>query len=181
MLSMEPYIDGVYDDLRSSTKKVYKKVVNNRELELYKLAEKHGLCPKLIEVYDYKGIITITQEEQVIRINEHPYVLVNEYFPKTLYNYNSKDILSIFDKIGEVMKKLHSIGIAHLDSNPGNIVIDNDERVLLIDFGNSDYIKNITIQDAQEDSFNWNKKFNTVEELLAYEETSTYRDAFYDY
>ena|SRR3989344_6993766 len=181
MLCIEPYIDGVYVDSRSSTGKVYKKVVDARELELYKFVEKHGLCPKLIEVYDYTGKITIIVKKKVTVItepgreqSEPHYVLVNEYFPKTLADFD--DFSPLLAEIEKVMKKLHSIGVAHLDSHPDNIVVDGERLILLIDFGNSDYIKNITVKDAQNDEFNWGKKFDTVEELLAYEETTTYKE-----
>lgn len=45
------------------------------------------------------------------------------------------DINSIFKDIESVVKHLHSLGLAHNDLNPMNIMTDKKKRPILIDFG----------------------------------------------
>jgi eukaryotic-like serine/threonine-protein kinase len=42
-----------------------------------------------------------------------------------------------FIQVGEALKEIHSRNLLHRDINPNNIIIDDDDNVTLIDFGNA--------------------------------------------
>ncbi len=73
--------------------------------------------------------------------------IVLDYFPgksleETLREeelLSSAEILEIVTRIGEALKRLHSVGIIHRDVKPSNIIYDKTAKsVVLIDFGLAD-------------------------------------------
>ncbi len=48
---------------------------------------------------------------------------------------NEKEVVDIANKIGDALAAVHAAGLIHRDIKPDNIMLTNDGRVVLIDFG----------------------------------------------
>ncbi len=48
---------------------------------------------------------------------------------------NLSSALRVIEQIMDALKKVHEAGIIHRDLKPGNIMIDSDQRAILVDFG----------------------------------------------
>lgn len=46
-----------------------------------------------------------------------------------------RDVLQIFIDLGNALHNVHELGVVHRDIKPGNIVVDEDGRAVLVDFG----------------------------------------------
>lgn len=102
-----------------------KNYVNEREKDIFILAEKHGLTPKLIEIQYDKTIDFFT--------------LITEK-----YDYDLDDYLEKHPEAHHRLKfeahvlldRLHQLGYAHSDIHAGNFVVKG-EKLAMIDFGES--------------------------------------------
>ena len=56
---------------------------------------------------------------------------------KTGVPLSEKEVLNILNQILDALEEVHNLKIWHLDLKPGNILIDNEGNVVLIDFGAS--------------------------------------------
>lgn len=97
-----------------------------------------GCDPNILCFYDSKTF-TIERSRYYVIVSEYIKGMdLNKYIKrlKESKRYPSpKDLLSIMLDILSGLKKVHSKGISHRDIKPGNIMIDNQGIVKLIDFG----------------------------------------------
>lgn len=119
--------------LRDNIDNTISKVVNSKELELYRLAEKDKLTPILIS-YDKIG-----EDEYCVTMARYSHTL------HELIQYRDRNLLSdLILRVRDLLVKLHGIGIFHGDVSEENIVYDKStDRVALIDFGLSRHISSI--------------------------------------
>jgi len=163
----------------------YTKKVSLQELEFNRMAEKQDICPRIVSVEKYEGkswyyrkvdgIIHVDNEHKVLDPTQY-YIMTSELYPGTLYEYleNTKDT-KIFKKVSEKVKKLHELGILHGDLHQNNIVMNPSTKdVRIIDLGNSCYISELTVEDAQNDTLFWKRTFSTVKELVEHEENEIF-------
>ncbi len=79
--------------------------------------------------------------------NGHPFIIMEFVEGETLKAYldykkpNQKDSLKMFSEIGAAVRAAHSNLILHLDIKPGNLIIEKDDRVKLLDFGIAQRLK----------------------------------------
>lgn len=52
------------------------------------------------------------------------------------------EAMTIFNQVLDALEEVHNLKIWHLDLKPGNILVDNDGNVVLIDFGASKQLSN---------------------------------------
>jgi predicted Ser/Thr protein kinase len=95
------------------------------EVEIQNIAASLGIAPKIL-TYGKDFIIM----DYINGINLYDY--------RTKYPQNKY----IIEKINKAYDKLHHANILHNDAVPGNILIDNNNKVYIIDYGTSEYNKN---------------------------------------
>ncbi len=69
---------------------------------------------------------------------EQGWILMSKIEGITLYDYlNSKEDsnTSVINSFGKIIRKLHEVGISHGDLTTHNVLIDNNGKLSLIDFG----------------------------------------------
>ena len=89
--------------------KTFKKHCYTREIEIYKIAEKHGIAPPIVTT-EGRNLTTICM------------------------NPITGDWKKYEHKINALIAKLHDLGIIWLDVHLGNVVIDDNDQPFLIDF-----------------------------------------------
>lgn len=107
----------------------YIKIVNQKELDLFLIANKAGLTPNLINVESFNNKFKLTMKK----------------FSHTLFDIKDKTLYNdICDRAKILVQKLHKINIYHGDLSEENIVYDKEtNKVALIDFGLSEFISSI--------------------------------------
>lgn len=95
----------------------------------------------------YKKLISITNENVVkiyeIALIENEFYAVQEFVQGiTLEDYLNKNGCLDDDKIKDItlqicngLEAIHAVGIVHRDINPNNIMITENEKIVIIDFG----------------------------------------------
>ncbi len=66
---------------------------------------------------------------------------LNEHLKRTGQPFTEHEVLDILDQLLDGLAAVHEEKLVHLDLKPSNIMIDEDGRVLLIDFGASKQLK----------------------------------------
>jgi len=103
-----------------------------REYDIHMYCAKHNIAPKIIKVGQLK-----------LKGKDYWYIIMKRY-GTTLFDYihnqkNKKIRADDFDKIKEVIEKMHEIGVYHEDLHEGNIMFDVDgkniKNIKIIDFG----------------------------------------------
>jgi serine/threonine protein kinase len=120
------------------------KLVDQDELDIYMLAEKHDLAPKLISYTNlktytkkdtYNKEYTTTQYEMITEKYSHTLLKAMIEFPYIAY--------SLLERLSLLINNLHEIDIYHNDVHAQNIVYDiKTDRLKFIDFGLSYRISN---------------------------------------
>jgi len=87
--------------------------------------------PNVIKIYEYG----ISESEEI------PYIIM-EYMPgqplnhyMRMYSFTNEQIISIVRQIAESLNAVHAHNILHRDIKPGNILMTEDIRLKLTDFG----------------------------------------------
>lgn len=94
-----------------------------REINFYELLKNHphpNICI-------YKGCIINKNNNRIESI-------VLKKYEKTLYNIENFDKKKAIDGISSALNHIHSLGYIYTDLNPNNIMFDENNNVVLIDF-----------------------------------------------
>lgn len=75
---------------------------------------------------------------------------------------NTLDRETIVENIGSGLSHLHSLGMAHNDINPSNIMFDENDRLVIIDLGASRQIGNML---SQTGTPGWNEGFDRTSSI----------------
>lgn len=86
--------------------------------------------PNIVKVYDF-GIDKKTKIPYLI-LEYIEGKLLNDI---SIFNMNKSLKIDIFKTLLNTVKYIHSKNIIHADINPSNIIIDNNNKIILIDFG----------------------------------------------
>lgn len=122
------------------------KFTNKNEAEIYNLLSREGIAPPML-IDDLGYTMLITSKRLWDRHNGH----IGE---------NMKQILL------EKVQKMHDLGIFHGDLHERNVVLSENEP-FIIDFGNSEFIKDMIID---ENDKGWYKpKEKTIQSYLDFE------------
>ena len=98
--------------------------------EAYRLFQfSHPNVVKVTDVFEDNGTAYYVME-YVDGVSLQEYI--KKYGPLT-----EERLLPYLDQILSALNYVHSKGVLHLDLKPGNIMLDNDGRIVLIDFGAS--------------------------------------------
>lgn len=92
---------------------------------ILKLSEKDGI----VKMYFY--------DEIVINNNIYPLICMKKYKGKLCYNenYSEAEIIDLVKQILNATNLMHKEGIIHRDLKPDNLLIDEDGRLYIADFG----------------------------------------------
>jgi len=82
-------------------------------------------------------VIPLTLHEDYITL---PFMKHGDLY-SNLNRYNKKQLDCIFKEIVIIIDTMHSVGVAHRDIKLENILIDDDYKIHLIDFGECDIFK----------------------------------------
>lgn len=96
--------------------------------------------PKIYLKYKTKDYIALIME----RING---ITLNEYLKLNLNNNNIKSIGEIVSSLYTTVLALHNIGYTHGDLHGNNIIIYDNNKVKLIDFGQSELVGKMSASD----------------------------------
>jgi eukaryotic-like serine/threonine-protein kinase len=107
---------------------------NRQILEFQQEAEFLSRCahPKIVEIYDY------------FEENNTSYIVTEMLSGKSLTEIlkqkgkiPAKKVRHYFIQVGEALEKIHSVNLLHRDINSNNIIVDSQDNIKLIDFGNA--------------------------------------------
>jgi serine/threonine protein kinase len=68
--------------------------------------------------------------------------LATTFYAMSLTQYQNSDLHNLMEKMITAIKHLHSVYIVHSDIKPDNIMVDNRENLVIIDFGLSSLFYN---------------------------------------
>ncbi len=140
----ESWIDG---SMRQGTSIIYPMNITpqarNKQIdEVFREAQNLYKCPhpNIVKVYEW------------FAANNTAYIVMELISGKSLYDLlqqqgklSESQVTKYLISICEALKQIHSIGLLHRDIKPENILIDSQDRPVLIDFGNArEYIANKT-------------------------------------
>jgi serine/threonine protein kinase len=112
-LKYQQEIDHVYNE-----KKVMQRILD----------EKIENCATLVTTFKADDCVNFVQEFVEGK-------LLTEYIKSEMKCFNHKTVKHIFMQVLKIIKNLHSHGILYRDLKLTNLIINEDERVTLIDFG----------------------------------------------
>lgn len=123
--------------------KILKENINIKilENEIEKLLELNH--ENIVKLIDYKKEYGIEPAFMILEYIEGKSL---EEILKENEDIKEKEIYSIFYQIAEGLKYLHSKNIIHKDLKPKNILFTSENKVKIIDFGISDYLKDNNIK-----------------------------------
>lgn len=84
--------------------------------------------PKILDVFE-------TESEMLIVRNYIEAVTLDKRFNEIKKRERHTFLCEVLRQLGQLLNHLHEMGIYHCDLKPGNILIDSEEKVHLIDFG----------------------------------------------
>jgi tRNA A-37 threonylcarbamoyl transferase component Bud32 len=105
-----------------------------REIAMWKKIQGLGLCPMLIEYYHHKG--KIPEEDYFILVTEAydksiKDALRDVYDPEPQHDNIRRLRVLLFEKVKDILLKLHDNGIAHGDAHFGNFMIKCENKEVL--------------------------------------------------
>lgn len=109
---------------------LYKAVFTREMRALYRLNK----CDNIVKILgdDY---LTVEKTKENVGIIYLEYIKGIELGRASIENFSSKDKFSIIKQLLDAIEVSHSNGIIHRDINPNNIMLTEDNKVKLIDFG----------------------------------------------
>lgn len=120
-----------------------------RETKILKKLEEIGVrVPKLLNVKD-DGFAIVMEKIEGIRLKDlmmtADFGENNKETKKDCQKFDSKrlDYKKYFRDLGSIVAKMHCNGIIHSDLTTSNILVDNSERLVIIDFGLSFFSQKI--------------------------------------
>ena len=127
------------------------KIVNFNELYFNIITSTHDISPTLLNYH--------------LSENGNHQMNVDKY-PYTLFDFEMKDRSKYLDQLKILVNNLHQLGIVHNDLSEENIVISKEGIVKLIDFGRSKLIQNITQEDIEDRSDEFNLSLSSKQDYL---------------
>lgn len=136
----EFFIKGINERLDEGTNVSISNSVNTKLFEAQK--EKFKKEARRLRKLNNKHIVRVYD---LFEENETAYYVMDyikgeslsSRFKKTGVPLSEKEVLNILNQILDALEEVHNLKIWHLDLKPGNILIDNEGNVVLIDFGAS--------------------------------------------
>jgi len=153
----------------------YAKEIKESELNLFLLAEKNNLTPKLISYTKIKadnkstsyhesihpslkthGEVFNEDQLQQVGVDCARFLLIMESFPETIYDimqdhHRMKEGVQLLERCKFLVRKLHGLDILHGDLSEENIVYNKaTDQLALIDFGLSKIISTISKDEVEE-------------------------------
>ena len=134
----------VYKVQNITTKNIYSaKIISMKDMENQDFNESIKNEINILNKIDHPNIIKLIDSFSIKNDqNEELFVILTEYCSNgNLYDYikilgyiNTEDIAIIIKGLSEALQYLHSIGIAHCDIKPHNILLDDNYIPKLCDF-----------------------------------------------
>lgn len=109
---------------------LYQAVFIREMRALYKLNK----CDNIVKILGHDNL-SVAQTKQKVGVIYLEYIKGVELGKATIENISSKEKFSIIKQILDAIEISHSNGIIHRDINPSNIMLTEDNRVKIIDFG----------------------------------------------
>ena len=78
---------------------------------------------------------------------------------------SEQNALRIIDEVSDALGSIHSHGLLHLDIKPANILFDERDRAVLIDFGVSKYLDNQTNSTSTSTLIGFSRGFAPLEQV----------------
>ncbi len=78
---------------------------------------------------------------------------------------SEQNALRIIDEVSDALEAIHSHGLLHLDIKPANILFDERDRAVLIDFGVSKYLDNQTNSTSTSTLIGFSRGFAPLEQV----------------
>lgn len=92
----------------------------------------------IMKIDNYDGIVKqFFYDEIIIKNKKVPIIVMKKYVDclKFIVDIEQDELISKFTQILDSIKKLHSNGIIHRDLKPNNILLDEDGKLNIADFG----------------------------------------------
>ena len=124
----------------SCTQRVYINSIEKKPL-IEHLKKKFVEEARAIAQMDHDNIIKV---QALFEENDTAYYVMDYIEGKSVHeilkhkgSFMEVDALAIISKVSNALGYMHNLGRFHLDVKPGNIMLRNDGKVILIDFGSS--------------------------------------------
>lgn len=126
----------VYETCEKDECSYVAKIVNKqnfKQKEIYNqmAAARHDLAPMIYEIWDCRNNVMLIMN----KING---ITLNKFLRN---NNNDETKRRVVQKVFTAIKQLNDIGILHNDLHSDNIMVREDESILFIDFGHSEYFE----------------------------------------
>jgi len=130
--------EGYFAGIHSIFKKRIRKKYRNPELDYEINSSRTKLEARLI----YTSLINGVNVPALLLVDPTEFLIVMEYIEGVTvkdyllsYSGSEENLKFIGKQMGEILGKLHKLGIAHGDPTTNNMILTNENEMFIIDFG----------------------------------------------
>lgn len=130
--------EGYFAGIHSIFKKRIRKKYRNPELDYEINSNRTKLEARLI----YTSLINGVNVPALLLVDPTEFLIIMEYIEGVTvkdyllsYNVSEEKLRLVGNQMGEILGKLHKLGIAHGDPTTNNMILTNENELFIIDFG----------------------------------------------